>query len=145
MKSKRRSLLVVMALVTATRADAAESSSTPESGFGGRLSLGAVFSNVKTNMVAAAGFGLVHLGDASLGSLNGEPKAHNGPLPVVALSMQYSFETTGTQLFMSTATADPLQFDYFNLGGVRQRSASPARCHSPTCSPFQSGYGPTHI
>jgi hypothetical protein len=123
MKSKTRYLLALMALVAAPCTDAAEPSEM-ESGFGGRLSLGSIVANARTNMVSSVGFGLLQLSQAVPDSLNGQPKAHTGVLPVVALSLRYTFAQTGTQLFAGTVSGDALQFEDFLQGGVRQAIGS---------------------
>ena len=123
MKSKSRYPLALLALVAAPCVKAADSN-LEASGFSGQLSLGPILVSAKTNMVSSAGLGLLKLGEGVPESLNGQPMVHTGLLPAVTLSLRYTFPETGTQLFAGGTGGDPLQFEYFLQGGVRQAIGS---------------------
>ena len=74
-------------------------------------------------MVASTGLGL-GLGEASVDSLDGKPKAHQGALPLFRLNLRYGFASTGTQLFVASGEGNALRFDGFFQGGVQQSLGS---------------------
>lgn len=94
-------------------------------GLSGRLSLGVLYANTRTNMVASAGGGLVHFGNGSLESLDGSPSPVDGAIPIVNLHLQYDFASTGTEILFGTWNhGEGTQFDYLVEGGLGQKIGS---------------------
>jgi opacity protein-like surface antigen len=89
-----------------------------ESGFGGFLRPGVGYLNYKSNMVASfLGF---DLSDKKTNSLDDSPDSQSTGIVLVPFSLQYTFASTRTQLFLGTDLTDLIRFDYAQQFGVKQ-------------------------
>jgi hypothetical protein len=92
----------------------------PEAGFGGRLTLGALYASMRTNSTSSTTLKLLNFETTPLKSLDHQPAAKSGPLPLVTFQLRYVFADTGTKLFVGMNRGDLLQFESFFEGGVQQ-------------------------
>jgi hypothetical protein len=89
-----------------------------ESGFGGFIRPGVGYLNFKSNMVASfLGF---DLSDKKTDSLDDSPDSQSTAIALVPFSLQYTFASTRTQLFLGTDLTDLIRFDYAQQLGVKQ-------------------------
>jgi len=89
-----------------------------ESGFGGFIRPGVGYLNYKSNMVASfLGF---DLSDKKTNSLDDSPDSQSTGIVLVPFSLQYTFASTRTQLFLGTDLTDLIRFDYAQQFGVKQ-------------------------
>ena len=89
-----------------------------ESGFSGFIRPGVGYLRFKSNMVAS--FLGYDLSDESIGSLNDEPDAQSTGLFLMPFSIEYTFASTRTQLFLGTDLTDLIRFDMSQQFGVKQ-------------------------
>ncbi len=89
-----------------------------ESGFSGFIRPGIGFINYKSNMVASfLGF---DLSDKKTDSLDDSPDSQSSAIGLVPFSLEYTFASTRTQLFLGTDLTDLIRFDYTQQFGVKQ-------------------------
>jgi hypothetical protein len=109
--------LTIMLLLGANLATALEPI-PKESGFGGFIRPGGGYLNYKSNMVASfLGF---DLSDKKTNSLDDSPDSQSNGIALVPFSLQYTFASTRTQLFLGTDLTDLIRFDYAQQFGVKQ-------------------------
>jgi hypothetical protein len=109
--------LTIMLLLGANLATALEPI-PKESGFGGFIRPGVGYLNFKSNMVASfLGF---DLSDKKTNSLDDSPDSQSNGIALVPFSLQYTFASTRTQLFLGTDLTDLIRFDYAQQFGVKQ-------------------------
>ena len=89
-----------------------------ESGFGGFIRPGVGYLNFKSNMVAS--FLGYDLSDKKTDSLDDSPDSQSNGLVIVPFSLEYTFASTRTQLFLGTDLTDLIRFDYAQQIGVKQ-------------------------
>lgn len=89
-----------------------------ESGFSGFIRPSVGYLNYKSNMVAS--FLGYDLSDKKTNSLNDSPDSQSNVLVTVPFSLQYTFASTRTQLFLGTDLTDLIRFDYSQQLGVKQ-------------------------
>jgi hypothetical protein len=89
-----------------------------ESGFSGFIRPGAGFMRFKTNMVASF-FGF-DLSDKKINSLEDSPDAQSSGVALVPFSLEYTFASTRTQLFIGTVLTNLIRFDYAQQAGIKQ-------------------------
>ena len=89
-----------------------------ESGFSGFIRPGVGYLNYKSNMVAS--FLDYDLSDKKINSLNDSPNSESTAIVNVPFSLQYTFASTRTQLFLGTDLADLIRFDLAQQFGVKQ-------------------------
>jgi hypothetical protein len=96
-----------------------------ESGFSGFIRPGVGYLNYKSNMVASfLGF---DLSDKKTDSLDDSPDSQSTGLVLVPFSLEYTFASTRTQLFLGTDLTDLIRFDYTQQFGVKQGIGIPAK------------------
>ena len=89
-----------------------------ESGFSGFIRPGVGFVRFKSNMVASfLGF---DLSDDRIDSLESSPDAQSNGIAFVPFSLQYTFASTRTQLFLGTDLTDLIRFDFAQRAGIKQ-------------------------
>jgi hypothetical protein len=89
-----------------------------ESGFSGFIRPGVGYLNYKSNMVASfLGF---DLSDKKIDSLTDSPDSQSTGIAFVPFSLQYTFASTRTQLFLGTDLTDLIRLDYSQQFGVKQ-------------------------
>ena len=107
-------LILLMAANPATALDPIPK----ESGFSGFIRPGVGYLNFKSNMVASfLGF---DLSDKKTNSLDDSPDSQSNAIALVPFSLQYTFGSTRTQLFLGTDLTDLIRFDYAQQFGVKQ-------------------------
>ena len=89
-----------------------------ESGFSGFIRPSVGYLNYKSNMVAS--FLGYDLSDKKTNSLNDDPDSQSNVLVTVPFSLQYTFASTRTQIFLGTDLTDLIRFDYSQQLGVKQ-------------------------
>jgi hypothetical protein len=89
-----------------------------ESGFGGFIRPGVSYLNYKSNMVAS--FLGYDLSEKKINSLDDSPDSESTGLVLVPFSLQYTFASTRTQLFLGTDLTDLIRFDLTQQLGVKQ-------------------------
>ncbi len=109
--------LTIMLLLGANLATALEPI-PKESGFGGFIRPGVGYLNFKSNMVAS--FLGYDLSDKKTNSLDDSPDSQSNGIALVPFSLQYTFASTRTQLFLGTDLTDLIRFDYAQQFGVKQ-------------------------
>ena len=89
-----------------------------ESGFSGFIRPGVGYMRYKTNMVASfLGF---DLSEEKINSLNDKPDPQSSGIALVPFSLEYTFASSRTQLFLGTDLTDLIRFDYTQQFGVKQ-------------------------
>ena len=89
-----------------------------ESGFSGFIRPGVGYLNFKSNMVAS--FLGYDLSEKKTNSLDDSPDSQSNGLVIVPFSLEYTFASTRTQLFLGTDLTDLIRFDYTQQLGVKQ-------------------------
>ncbi len=89
-----------------------------ESGFSGFIRPGVGYLNFKSNMVAS--FLGYDLSDKKTDSLDNSPDSESTALILAPFSLEYTFASTRTQLFLGTDLTDLIRFDYSQQIGVKQ-------------------------
>jgi hypothetical protein len=89
-----------------------------ESGFSGFIRPAVGYLNYKSNMVAS--FLGYDLSEKKINSLDDSPDSQSNGLVLVPFSLQYTFASTRTQLFLGTDLTDLIRFDYTQQLGVKQ-------------------------
>ena len=89
-----------------------------ESGFSGFIRPGVGYINFKSNMVAS--FLGYDLSDKKTDSLDDSPDSQSTGIALAPFSLQYTFASTRTQLFLGTDLTDLIRFDYAQQLGVKQ-------------------------
>ena len=89
-----------------------------ESGFSGFIRPGGGYLRYKSNMVASfLGF---DLSDKKTNSLTDSPDSQSTGIALIPFTLQYTFASTRTQLFLGTDLTDLIRFDYSQQLGVKQ-------------------------
>ena len=89
-----------------------------ESGFSGFIRPGVGYMRYKSNMVASfLGF---DLSEKKTNSLTDTPSSESTGIALVPFSLQYTFASTRTQLFLGTDLTDLVRFNYAQQLGVKQ-------------------------
>ncbi|CAB1060930.1 hypothetical protein D1BOALGB6SA_5697 [Olavius sp. associated proteobacterium Delta 1] len=119
---RRKSLLtfaasIIVLLMGANLASAVDPIPV-ESGFSGFIRPGVGYMNFKSNMVAS--FLGYDLSDKKTDSLRDTPDSESTGIVLVPFSLQYTFASTRTQLFLGTDLTDLIRFDYTQQIGVKQ-------------------------
>jgi hypothetical protein len=89
-----------------------------ESGFTGFIRPGIGYMRFKSNMVAS--FLGYDLSEESIDSVNNKPDAESTGLVLMPFSIEYTFASTRTQLFLGTDLTDLIRFDMSQQFGVKQ-------------------------
>jgi hypothetical protein len=89
-----------------------------ESGFSGFIRPGVGYLKFKSNMVAS--FLGYNLSDESIDSINDSPDSQSTGIVLVPFSLEYTFASTRTQLFLGTDLTDLIRFDMSQQFGVKQ-------------------------
>jgi hypothetical protein len=89
-----------------------------ESGFSGFIRPGVGYMRYKTNMVAS--FLGYDLSKEKTDSLTDKPDSQSNGIALVPFSLEYTFASTRTQLFLGTDLTDLIRFDYTQQFGVKQ-------------------------
>jgi hypothetical protein len=89
-----------------------------KSGFSGFIRPGVGYISYKTNMVAS--FLGYDLSKETNDSLSDSPDAESTGIALVPFSLEYTFASTRTQLFLGTDLTDLIRFDYTQQFGVKQ-------------------------
>ena len=89
-----------------------------ESGFSGFFRPGVGYLRFKSNLVAS--FLGYDLSEESIDSINDKPDAESTGLVLFPFSIEYTFASTRTQLFLGTDLADLIRFDMSQQFGVKQ-------------------------
>ncbi len=89
-----------------------------ESGFSGFIRPGVGFIQFKSNMVASF-FGF-DLSDKRTKALDESPDSQSSAIVLMPFSLEYTFASTRTQLFLGTDLEDLVRFDYSQQIGVKQ-------------------------
>ena len=110
-------VLTLMLLVSTNPATALDPIPT-ESGFSGFIRPGVGYLNFKSNMVAS--FLGYDLSEKKTDSLDDSPDSESNGLAIVPFSLEYTFASTRTQLFLGTDLTDLIRFDYTQQFGVKQ-------------------------
>ncbi|MCP3869355.1 MAG: DUF2860 domain-containing protein, partial [Gammaproteobacteria bacterium] len=110
-------LMIFMLLYGANLATALEPI-PKESGFSGFIRPGVGAMRYKTNMVAS--FLGYDLSKETNDSLSDSPDAESTGIALVPFSLQYTFASTRTQLFLGTDLTDLIRFDYTQQVGIKQ-------------------------
>jgi opacity protein-like surface antigen len=109
--------LIIVLLMGANLASAVDPIPV-ESGFSGFIRPGAGYLSYKSNMVASfLGF---DLSEKKTNSLTDTPDSESTGIVLVPFSLQYTFASTRTQLFLGTDLTDLIRFDYTQQVGVKQ-------------------------
>ncbi|MGB5749275.1 MAG: DUF2860 family protein [Desulfobacterales bacterium] len=88
------------------------------SGFSGFIRPGVGYVSFKSNMVASfLGF---DLSDKKTNALDSSPDSQSSAIVLVPFSLEYTFASTRTQLFLGTELTDLVRFDYSQQIGVKQ-------------------------
>jgi hypothetical protein len=90
-----------------------------EGGFSGRVSVGASWLRVKTNMVSGTKFG--DLSDDRINNIFDEPDSSTNINPLFGGELRYTFADIRTQAFIGAALIDRLRFDMSQAVGVRKQ------------------------
>ena len=93
-----------------------------ESGFSGFIRPGIAYLNFKSNMVAS--FLGYDLSKKRINSLTDSPNSQDNVLVLAPFSVEYTFASTRTQLFLGTDLTDLVRFDYSQQLGVKQEIGS---------------------
>jgi len=110
-------ILIISVLMGANLASAVDPIPV-ESGFSGFVRPGAGYLRYKSNMVASfLGF---DLSEKEIDSRTDSPDTESTGLVLVPFSLQYTFASTRTQLFLGTDLTDLIRFDYTQQLGVKQ-------------------------
>ena len=120
MKKANFLTIVVMAIMLLFGANLASALEPipKESGFSGFIRPGVGYMSYKTNMVASfLGF---DLSKETNDSLSDSPDSESTGIALVPFSLQYTFASTRTQLFLGTDLTDLIRFNYAQQFGVRQ-------------------------
>lgn len=89
-----------------------------ESGFSGFIRPGVGYMRYKTNMVAS--FLGYDLSDEKTNSLTDSPSSESSGIALVPFSLQYTFASSRTQLFLGTELTDLIRFDLSQQAGIKQ-------------------------
>ena len=89
-----------------------------ESGFSGFIRPGAGYINYKSNLVAS--FLRFDLSEKKINSLTDSPDSQSNFIALVPFTLEYTFASTRTQLFMGTELTDLIRFDLSQQIGVKQ-------------------------
>jgi hypothetical protein len=108
----------VMVLLVAANFAAALEPIPRESGFSGFIRPGVGYVSFKSNMVASfLGF---DLSDKKTKALDDSPDSQSSAIVLVPFSLEYTFASTRTQLFLGTELTDLIRFNYSQQIGVKQ-------------------------
>jgi opacity protein-like surface antigen len=110
-------VLILILLMSANPATALDPI-PKESGFSGFIRPGVGYLNYKSNMVAS--FLGNDLSDKKTNSLDDDPDSQSTVLVTAPFSLQYTFASTRTQIFLGTDLTDLIRFDYSQQFGVKQ-------------------------
>ena len=110
-------MLIMMLLAAVYPANALEPI-PKESGFSGFIRPGVGYMRFKTNMVASF-FGF-DLSDKKTNSLTDSPDSQSTGIALIPFTLQYTFASTRTQLFLGTDLTDLIRFNYSQQLGVKQ-------------------------
>ena len=117
MKFNRFVLPVIAAGTIALPASAAKPISQ-EPGFSGFINLGAGMVNAETNTLAK--FIGADVGEDPIDSLDEPADSEVSAIPVVSLSLTYTFGNKSTELFLGSSIENMAQLDFSSALGVRQ-------------------------
>jgi hypothetical protein len=89
-----------------------------ESGFSGFIRPGIGYLDFKSNMVAS--FLGYDLSDEQIDSLTDSPDSQSTGIFMIPFSLEYTFASTRTQLFLGTDLTDLIRFDLSQQAGIKQ-------------------------
>ena len=112
------SAALAIALIFGTHLASALEPIPEESGFGGFIRPGIGYLDFKSNMVAS--FLGNDLSKKRINSLTDSPKSQDNVIVLAPFSVEYTFASTRTQLFLGTDLTDLVRFDYSQQLGVKQ-------------------------
>ena len=108
----------IMVLLVAADFAAALEPIPEESGFSGFIRPGVGYISFKSNMVASfLGF---DLSDKRTKALDESPDSQSSAIVLMPFSLEYTFASTRTQLFLGTVLTDLIRFDFGQQIGVKQ-------------------------
>lgn len=116
---KRAALLLILVGCSASALSGSIEPIPEESGFSGRVSVGAGWLRVKSNTVAGTRFG--DLSGNRINSLFGDPDSETVITPIFGGELRYTFADTRSQVFVGGDRGDPLRFDRSMVVGVRRQ------------------------
>lgn len=116
---KQAAVLMILIMCSAGVFAAAIDPIPEEGGFSGRVSVGASWMRVKSNMFSGTMFG--DLSSDRIGSLYDEPDSETNTTPLFGGELRYTFADTRTQVFLGSALIDRLRFDLSTALGVRKQ------------------------
>lgn len=110
---------VLTILVLAGAGPAAAIDPIPEeSGFSGFIKPGVGYVNFKSNMVAS--FLDYDFSKKKIDSLTGSPESQDTAIVTIPFSVEYTFASTRTQVFLGSVLGDIVRFDFAQQLGVKQ-------------------------
>jgi hypothetical protein len=92
-----------------------------ESGFSGFINAGAVYLDIKSNMIS--GIKGWEVGKQGVDSIHDKPDSESEVLPQFNFEFAYTFADTRTQVYAGNTLEDFLRFELTNQAGVRQEMA----------------------
>ena len=92
-----------------------------EPGVSGFFQLGVGVVSAETNMIATTFNGIAEIGDDTIDDPTDSPDSESAAVPLIALSVAYTFENKATELFLGSSLEDFLQFDFSTVLGVRHQ------------------------
>ncbi|TNF91680.1 MAG: DUF2860 family protein [Gammaproteobacteria bacterium] len=92
-----------------------------EPGVSGFFQLGVGVVSAETNMIATTFGGMAEIGDDTIDDPTDSPDSETAGIPIVALSVAYTFENKATELFFGSSLEDFLQFDFATVLGLRHQ------------------------
>ena len=111
------SLISIFVLCCVCRSYAAEPI-PDESGWGGYITIGAGWMQVKSNTVAGTSW--LDFGNDNISSLNKKPDSDSTAIGLLTGELKYTFADSRTQLFFGNSIEDWFRFDLTSAVGVRQ-------------------------
>jgi len=86
-----------------------------EPGFSGFFRLGVSSANAASNQIA------IDSGNETIDSLTSAPDSASTVMPLIGLSLTYTFDNLNTELFLGESIEDFVRFDFATLLGLRQK------------------------
>ena len=94
-----------------------------EPGVSGYFLLGAAGASIESNLIAKAAGGGGDLSDDEIDNIDDAPDSESATLPVLDLSLTYTFDNLKTELFLGNSLEDFLRFDFSTVIGLRHQLA----------------------
>jgi hypothetical protein len=113
-------LITVLLAITSASAFAAKQIAA-EPGISGFFTLGVGAISSESNMLATFFAGSADLGDDTIDDPAQDPDSESSAIPLVGLSVTYTFENKATELFFGSSLEDFVRFDFATALGVRHQ------------------------